>query len=96
MATDTERASWRKAFDMVGPASMRLRLEHRRNEFAPDYAREAELWLLEKDAEAQRAELRRSTQSGSGRLSLRWRASLRLSEASSPRGLCSGALEQTQ
>jgi hypothetical protein len=59
VATDTERASWRKAFDMVGPATMRLRLEHRRNEFAPDYAREAELWLLEQDAEVLSVETRR-------------------------------------
>jgi hypothetical protein len=59
VATDTERASWRKAFDMVGPTSMRLRLEHRRNEFAPECAREAEVWLLEKDAEARVVETQR-------------------------------------
>jgi hypothetical protein len=47
-----ERQNWRKAFEMIGPAQLRLRLEHRRNEFAPEYAREAEIWLIEKDAEA--------------------------------------------
>ena len=40
-----EGLSWRKAFEMIGPAKLRLRLEHRRNEYAPDYAREAELYL---------------------------------------------------
>lgn len=54
-----ERQNWRKAFEMIGPAQLRLRLEHRRNEFAPDYAREAEVWLLEKDAQAAAIELRR-------------------------------------
>ena len=47
-----ERQKWRKAFEMIGPAQGRLRLEHRRNEYPPDYARDAEIWLLEKDAEA--------------------------------------------
>jgi hypothetical protein len=51
MATDTERASWREACDMAGPARMRLRLEHRRNEFSPEHACEIELWLLEKEKE---------------------------------------------
>jgi hypothetical protein len=59
VATDSERASWRKAFDMIGPMQMQLRLEHRRNEFGPEYAREAELWLLEKDAEAKATETSR-------------------------------------
>jgi len=54
-----ERQSWRRAFEMIGPAQLRLRLEHRRNEYAPDYAREAELWLLEKDAEAAAVERKR-------------------------------------
>ena len=54
-----ERANWRKAFEMIGPAQLRLRLEHRRSEFAPDYAREAETWLLEQDAEATATERKR-------------------------------------
>jgi hypothetical protein len=44
---------------MIGPAQLRLRLEHRRNEFATDYAREAEIWLLERDAQAGAIERRR-------------------------------------
>jgi hypothetical protein len=51
MATDTERRSWREACDMVGPATMRLRLEHRRNGFSPEHACEIELWLLDKEKE---------------------------------------------
>ena len=37
---------------MIGPEQLRLRLEHRRNEYAGDYGREAELWLFEKATEA--------------------------------------------
>jgi hypothetical protein len=51
MATDTERASWREACDMAGPARMRLRLEHRRNEFSPEHACEIESWLLDREKE---------------------------------------------
>jgi hypothetical protein len=51
MATDTERASWREACDMAGPARMRLRLEHRSNEFSPEHACEIESWLLDKEKE---------------------------------------------
>jgi hypothetical protein len=47
-----ERQNWRKAFEMLGPKTLRLRLESRRNEYAGDYGREAEVWLLEKAAEA--------------------------------------------
>ena len=47
-----DRKNWRKAFEMIGPETLRLRLEHRRNEYQVDYGREAELWLIEKDAEA--------------------------------------------
>jgi hypothetical protein len=54
-----ERLSWHKAFEMIGPEQLRLRLEHRRNEMPPDYAREAEVWLLEKDAEAAAVERKR-------------------------------------
>jgi hypothetical protein len=51
MATDIERASWRDACDMAGPARMRLRLEHRRSEFSPEHACKIELWLLDKEKE---------------------------------------------
>ena len=47
-----ERQNWRKAFEMIGPEQLRLRLEHRRNEYTGDYGREAELWLFEKATEA--------------------------------------------
>ena len=47
-----ERQSWRKAFEMLGPQQLRLRLELRRGEYSGEYGREAELWLLEKEAEA--------------------------------------------
>ncbi len=52
-----ERQSWRRAFEKIGPAQLRLRLEHRRAEFPNEYAREAEVWLLEKDAENTAIEL---------------------------------------
>jgi len=54
-----ERQNWRKAFEMTGPDLMKLRLESRRNEFSPAYTREAEIWLLEKDAEKNAIELSR-------------------------------------
>jgi hypothetical protein len=54
-----ERLSWRKAFEKIGPETLRIRLEHRRAEFPVEYAREAEAWLLEKDAENAAIELRR-------------------------------------
>lgn len=45
-----EEDSWRRAFEMVGPDQLRLRLESRRSEFSPQYARAAEVWILEQDA----------------------------------------------
>jgi hypothetical protein len=67
MATDIERASWREACDMAGRLRMRLRLEHRRNEFSPEHACEIESWLSDKekelsdkDKEARPTETRRS------------------------------------
>ena len=47
-----DRENRRKAFEMIGRETLRLRLEHRRNEYDGEYGREAEIWLLEKDAEA--------------------------------------------
>jgi hypothetical protein len=58
-ANMTEEENWRRAFEMIGPKTLRLRLETRRNEFSPDYARAAEIWLLEQDAAAERKETTR-------------------------------------
>jgi len=63
-----QRESWRKAFAMIGPEQLRLRLEHRRNEYAGDYGREAELWLLEQDAAAAKLNVIDSEQFACGRL----------------------------
>jgi hypothetical protein len=57
--SDADERHWRKAFEATGPAQLRLRLEHRRAEFPDEYAREAEAWLLEKDAENAATELKR-------------------------------------
>jgi hypothetical protein len=54
-----ERLSWRKAFEKIGPETLRLRLEHRRAEFSNEYAREAEIWLLEQDFKTTVIELSR-------------------------------------
>ena len=54
-----ERQNWRKEFEMIGPETLRLRLETRRAEFSGECAREAEVWLLEQDAARARAENRR-------------------------------------
>jgi hypothetical protein len=52
----TDEENWRKAFEMIGPETLRLRLEHRRNEFSGPYARAAEIWLLEKAQASARIE----------------------------------------
>lgn len=54
-----ERQSWRKAFELIGPQTLRLRLEHRRGEYDGDYGREAERWLQEQDAKATAVESKR-------------------------------------
>jgi hypothetical protein len=46
----TEEDNWRKAFEMIGPDQLRLRVESRRAEFSPQYARAAEVWILEQAA----------------------------------------------
>jgi hypothetical protein len=43
-------ASWRKAFEMVGPETLRLELA--RNNYEPEYRRAAIEWLLKQDAKA--------------------------------------------
>jgi hypothetical protein len=55
----TEHERWRAAFEMIGPETLRLRLEHRRNEYSGEYGRCAEMWLLEKDAESATTERER-------------------------------------
>jgi hypothetical protein len=79
MATETERASWRETCDIAGPARMRLRLEHRRNEFSPEHASEIESWLLDKekelshkDKEARRSETRRFNTIGDWTIVAAW------------------------
>jgi hypothetical protein len=59
MPTPDERKKWREAFELTGPELLRLQMETRRNEFGADYTREAELWLLEKDAQAAAIESKR-------------------------------------
>jgi hypothetical protein len=54
-----QRQNWRKAFEMIGSKTLRLRMETRRSEYAGDYGREAELWLLEQDAKAAALETKR-------------------------------------
>ncbi len=44
--TDEER-SWRNEFAMIGPGTLRMRLEHRRGELSDAYAHFAEQWLWE-------------------------------------------------
>lgn len=55
----TDEGNWRKDFEMIGSETLRLRLEFRRDEFTTQYARAAELWLLERDAAAARIETSR-------------------------------------
>jgi hypothetical protein len=55
----SERESWRRAFEMIGPEQLRLRLEFRRSEYSGEYGQEAERWLSEKAAEAARIERER-------------------------------------
>jgi hypothetical protein len=59
MVVIDERQSWRRAFEILGPEQLRLRLEFRRSEYSGEYGREAELWLVEKAAEAATAERER-------------------------------------
>jgi len=42
-----ERQNRRKAFEQIGAEQLSLRLEHRRNEYPDEYAREAERWIVE-------------------------------------------------
>lgn len=58
MTSDYECQNWRKAFEAIGPAQLRLQLEHRRAEYGDAYTREAEVWLLEQDAKNAAIELK--------------------------------------
>jgi hypothetical protein len=44
-----EEDNWRKEFETIGTDQLRLRLEFRRVEFSPLFARAAESWILEQD-----------------------------------------------
>jgi hypothetical protein len=57
MPTDLE--NWHKAFEMIGPEMLRLRMEMRRGEYDGAYGRAAEEWLLKKKAESDRLEAAR-------------------------------------
>jgi hypothetical protein len=63
---------------MIGPAQLRLRLEHRRDEFSAKYTREAEVWLLEQDAKVAAIEAcpPLATKRNSFLCTLRWRLAL--------------------
>jgi hypothetical protein len=50
MPTDLE--NWHKVFEMIGPDTLRLRMEMRRAEYDGAYGRAAEEWLLKKKVEA--------------------------------------------
>jgi hypothetical protein len=54
-----EVESWRKAFEKIGPDTLRLQLVDRRVELSDPYRRCAESWLLEQDAKADRIETAR-------------------------------------
>ena len=58
VASDHERASWRKTFEQVEPEMLRLRIANR--VMSDEYRREAEAWLREQDAAADRREESRS------------------------------------
>jgi hypothetical protein len=47
-----ERPDYRKGFEALGREQLRLRIEHRPNEYAGEIGREAERWLHEQDAKA--------------------------------------------
>jgi hypothetical protein len=54
MVSDSERANWRKAFELIGAPTLRVRLEKERAGMPPEYIREAYAWLLEQDNAAER------------------------------------------
>jgi hypothetical protein len=52
----SELENWYEAFEMLGPETLRLRMEMRRAEYDGAYGRAAEKWLLEKRAQSDRLE----------------------------------------
>jgi hypothetical protein len=48
--SEQQETNWRKAFEIIGSETLRLRLKSRPTEFSPYYARAAQIWLLEQDA----------------------------------------------
>jgi hypothetical protein len=60
VASDDERASWRKTFEQSEPEALRLRISKPWAAMSDEYRREAEAWLREQDAAADRREESRS------------------------------------
>jgi hypothetical protein len=56
MVSNSERANWRKAFESLGPATLRAQINTERAGMPNEYLREAYAWLLEQDALADRRE----------------------------------------
>jgi hypothetical protein len=54
MASELE--NWHKSFEILGPETLRLRMEMRRGEYDGAYGRAAEDWLLEKKKQSDRME----------------------------------------
>jgi hypothetical protein len=52
----SELENWHKTFEMLGPETLRLRMEMRRGEYDGAYGRAAEEWLLEQKAQSDRLE----------------------------------------
>jgi hypothetical protein len=51
MADTEQEAQWRKAFEKIGPDTLRLKLATTDVTLPTEYIRCAEAWILEKDAE---------------------------------------------
>ncbi len=57
MTSAAENESWSKAFERVGPKTLRLRIENERSGMQGEYLRAAEAWLVEQDALTERQEI---------------------------------------
>ena len=60
VVSDLERANWRKTFEQLEPETLRLRIANPWAAMSDEYRREAEAWLREQDAAADRHEESRS------------------------------------
>lgn len=58
--SEQQETDWRKAFEILGPETLRLRLKSRPTEFSPYYARAAQIWLLEQQANKKALEAQRN------------------------------------